>query len=142
MHTPVTELGETPQQRDSAGVGPAARQVAEHASALARLELELAGLEVKRKIASLGKGIGLGIGALVVVVYALGFGFATAAAALATFMPTWLALLFVTVFLLIIGGLLGVLALGAIKRGTPPVPKQAIQEAKRTTEALKANGRA
>ena len=134
----MTELRETPQ--NSTGVGPAARQVAEHASALARLELELAGLEVKRKIASLGKGIALGAGALVLILYALGFGFATAAAALATLMPTWLALLFVTVFLLIIGGLLGVLALGAIKRGTPPVPKQAIEEAKRTTEALKANG--
>ena len=31
--------------------------------------------------------------------------------------------------------------LRAIKRGTPPVPQQAIQEAKRTTEALKTNGR-
>ncbi len=140
MHTPATELRETPHERNSGGVGPAARQVAEHASALARLELELAGLEIKRKIASLGKGIALGVGALVLVLYALGFGFATAAAALATIMPTWLALLFVTVFLLIIGGLLAVLALGAIKRGTPPVPEQAIAEAKRTTSALRSNG--
>jgi hypothetical protein len=28
----------------------------------------------------------------------------------------------------------------SIKKGTPPVPEQAIQEAKLTTEALKGNG--
>jgi hypothetical protein len=28
-----------------------------------------------------------------------------------------------------------------IKRGTPPVPEQAIEEARRTTIALKSNGR-
>jgi len=39
------------------GVGAAARSVAEHASALARLELQLAALEVKRKIGSLALGI-------------------------------------------------------------------------------------
>jgi hypothetical protein len=31
-------------------------------------------------------------------------------------------------------------AVRLIKRGTPPVPEQAIREAKLTTEALKANG--
>ena len=40
-----------------AGLGASAKQVAEHASALARLEIELAVLEVKRKIASLARGI-------------------------------------------------------------------------------------
>ena len=32
---------------------------------------------------------------------------------------------------------LGVLALGRFKKGTPPLPEQAIREAKLTTEALK-----
>jgi len=36
---------------------------------------------------------------------------------------------------------LGILALNRIKKGTPPVPEQAIHEAKLTTEALKSNGR-
>jgi hypothetical protein len=36
--------------------------------------------------------------------------------------------------------LLLVLALGRFKRGTPPVPEQAIEEAKLTTAALKSNG--
>lgn len=126
----------THETRNGQGVGAAAKQVAEHASSLAKLELELATFELKRKVAALGVGIGLGIGALVLGLFALGFLFATAAAALATFMPTWLALLVVSLFLLALAALLGVLALGKVKKGTPPVPEQAIREAKLTTEAL------
>ena len=122
------------------GVGAAAKQVAEHASSLAKLELELATFELKRKVTALGVGIGLGIGALVLGLFALGFLFATIAAALATFMPTWLALLVVSLFLLGLAALLGVLALGKVKKGTPPVPEQAIREAKLTTEALGGKG--
>ena len=135
MPTPETEA----PAADS-GLGPAAKHVAEHASALARLEMELASLELKRKITALGLGIGLGIGAAIFLLFFLGFAFATIAAALATVMSTWLALLIVTVGLLVIAGLLGMLALGRIRKGTPPVPQQAIQEAKLTTEALKSNG--
>ena len=33
---------------------------------------------------------------------------------------------------------LGLIGLGSLKKGSPPVPEQAIQEAKRTTEAIRA----
>src|SRR5919199_2343608 len=122
------------------GVGPAAKNVAEHASALVKLELELAALEIKRKVIALGLGIGMALGAVVFLLFALGFGLATVAAALATFLSTWLALLIVTGALLLGAIGLAILGLGAIKRGTPPVPEQAIREAKLTTEALKSNG--
>ena len=122
------------------GVGAAARQVAERASAIARLELELASLEIKRKIGALGTGIGLGVGALVFALFALGFGLAAAAAALATFLATWLALLIVMGILLLLTAILGMLALRAVKKGTPPVPQQAITEAKLTTNAIKSDG--
>jgi hypothetical protein len=75
------------------------------------------------------------------VLYALGFAFATIAAALATFLDTWLALLIVTVGLLVLAGVLGLLAKNRIERGTPPVPEQAIEEARLTTAALKSDGR-
>jgi uncharacterized membrane protein YqjE len=132
----------THETEANASVGAAAKQVAEHASGLARLELELAALELKRKVAALGIGIGLGIGALLFVLFALGFAFATIAAALATVMRTWLALLITTGGLFAFAALLGVLALGRIKKGTPPVPQQAIEEARRTSEVLKSNGNA
>jgi Putative Actinobacterial Holin-X, holin superfamily III len=118
-------------------VSEAARNVAEHASSVAKLELELATLELKKKVAAFGVGIGLGVGAALLAFFMVGFGLATIAAALATFLPWWLALLIVTGALLLLAGLLGMLALGAIKKGSPPVPEQAIQEAKLTTAALK-----
>jgi len=123
-----------------AGIGSAAKQVAEQASALARLELELAGIELKRKAAALGLGIGMGLAAAVFGLLALGFTFATIAAALATFLPTWLSLLIVTVLLILIAAVLGMVGLRAIRKGTPPVPQQAIEEAKRTQAALKGDG--
>ena len=125
---------------DSRGLGAVAKEVAEHASALARLELELAGLEIKGKLGSLGLGIGLTVGAAVFLLFALGFGLAAGAAGLATFLPTWLALLIVFGALLLVAIVLGLLGLGRIKRGTPPVPEQAIAEAKRTSAALKSHG--
>jgi hypothetical protein len=86
---------------------------------------------------ALGLGVGLGIGAALFALYAIGFLFATIAAALATFMDTWLALLTVTLFLLLVTGVLAALAVNRIKRGTPLVPEQAIREAQLTKEVLK-----
>jgi hypothetical protein len=122
------------------GLGAAAKQVAEHASALLRLELELASLELKKKVAALGIGVALGVAALVLSLFMLGFLLAGAAAAIDLVLPTWAALLVVAGALLLLVAALGALALGAVKRGTPPVPKQAIHEAKLTTDALKSDG--
>lgn len=131
-----THAAETEHQ----GVGAAAKQVAEHASALAKLELELAGLELKQKVGSLGSGVVLGAGAAVIGLFAVGFLLATIAAALAIVLDTWLALTIVTLGLLAIAGLLALVAVKRIKRGSPPVPRQAIREAKLTGEALRSNG--
>lgn len=133
MPTRVTD------QRD-ATLGSAAKEVAEHASALVRLEIELAKLEVGRKVQSLGIGVGLGAGAALFALYAVGFLFATIAAGLATVVDVWLALLIVTLFLLVATGILGLLAVNRIQKGAPPLPEQAIEEAKLTTEALKSDG--
>ena len=135
MHTPGTEV--TTAQPQNGGVGAAAKDVAEHASAIAKLELELAGLELKGKVTALGVGIGMALGAAIFALYFLGFGFATVAAGLATFLPTWLSLLIVTLLLLVIAIVLALLARASIQKGTPPVPEQAIEEAKMTTDALK-----
>lgn len=141
MHTPSAD---TPRADTDTlhkpSVGAAAKQVAEHASSLARLELELATVELKVKAEALGSGAVLGLVAALVGLYALGFAFATVAAALANVVATWLALLLVTVGLLLLAGILGAVAMQRIKSGTPPVPEQAIREAKLTSEALKANG--
>ena len=134
MHTPETEH-ETP------GLGQTVKSVSERASALVRLELELAALELKNKVAALGVGIGLALGAAVLLVFALGFGLATIAAGIATALPWWAALLIVTLGIVLVAAVLGLLGVRSIKKGTPPVPEQALMEAKLTTEALKGNGR-
>ena len=134
MHTQETEHGSQP------GLGPAAKNVAEHASALVRLELELATLELRRKVASLARGIAFGLGAAVLLVFALAFGMAAAAAGIATVTSTWLALLIVTGGLVLLAVVLGLGAVASVKKGTPPVPEQALREARLTTEALKSDG--
>ena len=129
-----------PTQEAEHGVGTAAKQVAEHASSLARLELELALLEVKLKVAALGIGIGMSIAAAIFGLFALGFGLAAGAAALALVLPMWAALLIVFGVLALLAVVLLLVGLSVIKRGAPPVPEQAIREAKLTTEAIR-NGR-
>ncbi len=133
MHTRETE-------HEPRGLGAAAKYVAEHASALVRLELELAALEIKRKIGSFAKGIALALTAAILLAFALGFGLATAAAAIGTATSTWVALLIVTGGLALVAGLLGALGLHAIRKATPPLPEQALREARLTTEALKHDG--
>ena len=121
-------------------IGDAAKLVADKASSIVRLELALAAAELKRKLRALGLGIVMVSGAAVFVVFGLVLGLATIAAALATVFSTWLALLIVTGGLFVLAGVLAVLGIGRIKKGTPPVPEQAIAEAKLTAEALR-NGK-
>ena len=131
MAAPATE------PRNENGLNAAARDVADHASAIARLELELAQLELRDKAQSLALGTGLGGGAAVLGLFAAGFLFAAVAAALALVLPTWAALLVTAGILAAATALLALLARARLKKATPPVPEAAIQEAKLTTRALK-----
>ena len=132
MHTQGADTGN--------GLGGATKKLADHAVALGKLELKLALIELKEKAAEFGLGAGMLVGAAVLAVFALGFLLAASAAALAIVLPTWLALLVVACCVLIAAGVLGGLGLRAVRRGAPPVPEQAIAEAKLTTEAVKTNG--
>ena len=118
------------------GLGDAAKQVAERASALARLEARLAAVELKQKLASLTAGIAIGAGAAICGLFGFGFLLASAAAGIATTLPMWASLLIVGGALVLLGGGLGLVALKLLRSGTP-VPEQAIAEAKLTTEALR-----
>ena len=131
MHTRVTDS-------QNGGVGSAAKHVAEHAGSIARLELQLALLEVKQKAVKLGVGIGMLVGAALFGLFLLVFLLAAAAAALATVLPVWAAMLVMAGVLLLGAGALAGIGAGLVRKGTPPVPEQAIEEAKLTTEALRA----
>ena len=120
--------------------GGAAKIVADKARSIVQLELALAAAELKKKLIALGVGIGLLVAAALLGVLAVAFGLATIAAALATVVSTWLALLIVTGGLLALVAVLAVVGIRLVSKGTPPVPEQAIAEAKLTTEALR-NGK-
>ena len=122
------------------GVGWAAKEVVERARSIAKLEVELALLEIKRKAVRIAVGIGLGAGAVVFAVFGIGFLLAGAAAAIALALPVWAALLIVGGGLLITAVVLVALAVGSLRQGTPPVPEEAIEEARRTAETLRSNG--
>jgi hypothetical protein len=115
----------------------AAERVADHARRFVQLELELAALELKRKVAALGIGAGMLVGGAVFALFALGFALAAAAVGLATFLSTWLALLIVAGGLFLLAGILAAVGITRLRKGTPPVPELALQEAKLTKEALR-----
>jgi hypothetical protein len=125
------------QVQRNGGLGAAAKSVAEHASSLVRLEIQLALLEIKKKLAALGLGIGMLVGAAIFGLFLLAFVLATITALIALALPVWAALLIMTGLMLGAVATLGLLGLAAVKKGSPPVPEQAIQEAKLTTEAIR-----
>jgi hypothetical protein len=127
----------TRAEAPNGGVQAAVHEVTEHARSLARLEGELAVLELRRKVAALGAGAILLAAGGVLALFGLGFLLATVAAALALAMPTWLALLIVALGVLLVGGAAFAIGLSQLRRGVPPVPEQAIAEAKLTGDALK-----
>jgi Putative Actinobacterial Holin-X, holin superfamily III len=122
------------------GLSGAARRVADHARSLVQLEVQLAIAEVRRKAVALAAGIGLLLGAAVFALLAIVFAVAAATAAIATTLAVWAALLIMFGGLLLLAGILGVVGRSLLRKGAPPVPEQAIQEARITTEALR-NGR-
>jgi len=118
------------------GVGWAAREFVERARSIVRLEIELALLEIKAKLTRIGVGVGLAAGAAVIALFAFGSLAAAAAAGLALALPLWASLLIVSAVLFGLTALLAWLGIRSIKAGTPPIPEEAIEEARLTTEAV------
>jgi hypothetical protein len=119
------------------GVAGVVQEVAEHVRTLARLEGELATIELRRKAASFGAGTALLLGAMLLGVFTLGFALATIAAALATFLPVWLSLLLVSLGLAAAAIAAAAGGRALLRRSGPPVPEQAMAEARATGEALR-----
>ena len=124
-------------QTHNGALRAAIRRVAAHATAVGRLEAELAQLELKKKVTSIGIGAGLAIGAVLFSLFTVIFLLGTLTAVLAIWLDTWLALLIMTVFLAVVAAALALVAVRLFKKGAPPLPEQAIREAKLTREALR-----
>jgi hypothetical protein len=123
------------------GLTGATKRVADHARSVVRLELQLAATELKRKVVALGIGIALIAASAVFALTAVGFGLAAATAAIAIRLPVWASLLIMFGGLFLLAAILGAVGAAMLRKGSKPVPEQAIEEARLTTEALRdANG--
>lgn len=116
-------------------------QVSERASLLIREEIELAKAEMTAKARKLATGAVVGIVAGVFFITALFFLLNSAAwGAYLIFGGTayWAGFLIVAGLLFLLGALAGGLAYRAVRKGSPPTPTMAIDEAKKIRETVTA----
>jgi membrane associated rhomboid family serine protease len=130
-----------PPQPSSNGLGATVQEVSERASLLVREEIELAKAEITDKLNKLLKGAVVGLAAGIFAVVGLLFLLHGLA---------WLAwyelpvndqsffwgFFLVAAVLFVLGGLAGFLAARLLRKGSPPVPQMAIDEARKTKETL------
>jgi hypothetical protein len=108
---------------------------------LVQLNLELLASELKEKGRKFGAAIGLFVAAGLFGVYAIGFLLATIAVVLALWLPTWAALLIVTVALFVLVAILALVGRDQLRKIGDPKPEAAIAEARATADMVKANAR-
>jgi uncharacterized membrane protein YqjE len=125
---------------DNSDLGQAIQDVTEKMSLLVREEIELAKTEVTEKVMKLVKGAAVGIAAGIFAVFGLIYlGHAVAWLIWDVIGGTrdfWLGFAIVAVILFLLGGLAGFLAARFFKRGAPPAPQMAIEEAKLIKETI------
>jgi uncharacterized membrane protein YqjE len=127
----MNENGRTAEK----SLGDVVNDVSTKASLLVREEIELAKTEVAEKARSLGKGSAVAIFAGVMIVFALVYLFEAVAWFLNDLFNVvntspWIGFIIVFGFLLILAAIAGFVGLRWIRKGAPPTPDMAIEEAK------------
>jgi uncharacterized membrane protein YqjE len=131
----------SPPPRDSAdkSVGELVLEVSERTSTLLREEIELAKAEIREKVTTLIRGSVVGLVAGVFAFLALILimhGVAWLLDDLFFSDNIWAGFFIEAAFFLLLAAAGGLFAYRAVQSGAPPVPEQAIEEAKRTREML------
>jgi hypothetical protein len=132
--------GSRPPDTADKTLGDVVADVSEKASLLVREEIELAKAEVRDKVSKLAKGAGVAAAAGVFLVFGVTMFFH----GLAWFFndlldlrnALWVGFAIVFGILVLLAALAGLIALRLFKRGAPPTPQLAIEEAKRTRAEL------
>jgi Putative Actinobacterial Holin-X, holin superfamily III len=132
---------QTPQSNNTQNIAQAIQEVSDRAQLLVREEIELAKAEVTAKVSKLIKGAVVGIAAGIFLIFGLFLlldGFAWLAYWAIPFPDgQWFWGFFVVAAVLfLLGALAGLIAARAFKRGAPPTPEMAIDEAKRIRETV------
>ena len=112
-------------------------EITERASLLIREEIELAKAEIAAKVQSLVRGAVVGIAAGVFAIFGIVMFLNAIAWLLFEYLvPAWLGFMIVAVALFLFAALAGFLAYKAVKKGAPPTPDMAIDEAKLLRETV------
>jgi uncharacterized membrane protein YgcG len=124
-----------------ANLAEAIAQVSERASLLVREEIELAKAEMAAKARKLTTGAVVGI--VSGVFFLVGLLFLLESGAWAAYLifggtAYWAGFLIVAVALFLLGALAGIVAYRAVRKGTPPAPTMAIDEARKIRETVTA----
>jgi hypothetical protein len=134
--------GDRPQTSADKSLGDVVAEVSEKASLLVREEVELAKAEVRDKVSKLARGAAVAAAAGVFLVFGVTMFFHGLAwffnDLLDVSTALWAGFAMVFGILVLLAALAGVLALRLFKRGAPPTPELAIEEAKRTRAELEA----
>ena len=128
-----------PLPPDDRPIGDHVVEVTENASTLIREEIELAKAEVSEKVGKIVRGSAVGAAAGVFAFLALILIMHGIAWVLAEELfdgKAWPGFFIEAAIFLLIAALAGFIASRALKAGAPPVPEQAIAEAKLTKEML------
>jgi len=126
---------------EDASLGQLTGDLSQQVSRLVRDEIRLAQVEMRDKGKRIGTGAGLmGAGGLIAL---FGAGCLVAAAVLALDLvwPTWLAAIVVGAVLLIVAAIVAATGRTQMRRGAPPVPREAMASTKEDIEALKGGHR-
>jgi len=133
---PPDDLGNGLHDAD-APLGDIVNRISVNASMLVREEIELAKAEMELKFKQLARGAVVGAAAGFFVFLGLIFAFHSLAWGLNdVFDELWLGFLITTALLFVLAGLAGFIAYRSFRAGAPPTPDLAIEEAKRTKEAI------
>jgi uncharacterized membrane protein YqjE len=127
-----------PRTDDDRSVGELVNQLSQQTSTLVRQELRLAQTELQEKGQRVGRGAGMFGGAGLVALYGVGALVAAAIIGIGTLLEPWIAAVIVGVVLLAIAAVLALMGRKQVGRGTPPLPEQAIESAKRDVNEVKA----
>jgi uncharacterized membrane protein YqjE len=142
---PAGDGPESGQRRDTPqSIAAAITEISERATLLIHEEIELAKAEVTEKTTKLVKGAIVGVAAGIFFVMALVFVLVGCAWLLYYFLPgnnfTYFWGFFaMAVILLFLGVVAGLIASRVVKRGAPPTPDMAIEEARKIRDTVTAH---
>ena len=134
--------GTRPPQSADKSLGDIVAEVSEKASLLVREEIELAKAEVRTKLSRLTRGAAIGVAAGVFLLFGVTMLFHALSWLITDALDSspWVGYAIVTGILFLLALLAGLIAMRLFKRGAPPTPELAIEEAKRTRLELEHQG--